>query len=120
MKSILLVLPLVLAVAGCPAWAGPVATSLGSTHMSDQRRNDLRDAVEAHRAAKREEVRREEAAMGRRLTPAELAELRAQVRQQWTPRQDLVRSSESQPAERIVPAPQPDDRVLTAPHSQRP
>ena len=58
--------------------------------VSDLRRNEVRDAVEAHRAAKREEVRREEAAAGRRLTAAELAELRQQVRQQWTPRQELA------------------------------
>ena len=85
MKSILLALPLILAGAAFtvgPAWAGPPAASLGSAQASEQHRNDLRDAVEAHRAARREEVRREEAAMGRRLTPAELAELRAQVRQQ--------------------------------------
>ncbi|MDB5732592.1 MAG: hypothetical protein JWQ03_2487 [Variovorax sp.] len=43
----------------------------------------MRDAVEAHRTAKREQVLREEAWTGRHLTPAELAELRRQVRQQW-------------------------------------
>ena len=41
---------------------------IGSAH-----RDDVRRTVEGHRAAQREEVRREEAAAGRRLTPAELA-----------------------------------------------
>ena len=79
--------------------------TLGLLRVSDLRRNEVRDAVEAHRAAKREEVRREEAAAGRRLTAAELAELRQQVRQQWTPRQEIVHSAESQPAERMATTP---------------
>ncbi|MGK6306330.1 hypothetical protein [Variovorax sp. DT-64] len=96
--------------------------------VSDPRRNEMRDAVDAHRAAKREEVMRQEAAAGRRLTPAELAELRQQVRQQWVPRPEprpelgpeLIRSAESQPAERLVPSPVPKSTLLTAPRSQRP
>lgn len=99
----------------------------GFVRVGDQRRNEVRDAVEAHRAAKREEVRRQEAAAGRRLTPAELAELRQQVRQQWVPRPDpgaelrteLIHSAESQPAERLVPGPAPKGNLLTAPRSQR-
>jgi hypothetical protein len=83
------------------AWAGPS----GIVPVNDQRRNDLRAAVEAHRAAMRAETQRGEAIAGRRLTPAELAELRQQVRQQWAPQQQVARSAESQPAERIVPAP---------------
>ncbi|WP_218668859.1 hypothetical protein [Variovorax sp. KK3] len=82
-------------------------------------RSEVRDAVEAHRAEKREEVRRQEAAAGRRLTPAELAELRQQVRQQWVPRQpELIQSAESHPAERMMPP--PGSNLLTTPRSQRP
>ena len=99
MKPTVLILPLVLAGFSLGALAGPP----GWSHVSEKRRNELRDAVEAHRAETREEVRREEAAAGRRLTPAELAELRSQVRQQWAPRPELLRSAESQPAERIAP-----------------
>lgn len=76
----------------------------------------------AHRAAQREEVRREQAIAGRRLTAAELFELRQQVRGQWTPPAAgaLLNSAESQPAERIVPVPSAADRQsLTAPRSQR-
>ena len=97
----------------------------GFIRVGDQRRsevrNEVREAVEAHRAAKREEVRRVEAAAGRRLTPAELAELRQQVRQQWVPRQEsrqeLIQSAESQPAERMMP---PGSSLLAAPRNQRP
>jgi hypothetical protein len=101
----------------------------GFIRTSDQRRSEVsseaRQAVDAHRAAKREEVRRQEAAAGRRLTPAELAELRQQVRQQWVPRQEvrpaLIQSSaESQPAERLAPAPVPKGSQVPAPRSQRP
>jgi hypothetical protein len=87
--------------------------------------SEARQAVAAHRAAKREEVRREEAAAGRRLTPAELAELRQQVRQQWMPRQEvrpeLIQSSaESGPAERLAPAALPKGNPVPAARSQRP
>ena len=60
--------------------------------VAEGRRNDLRSAVAAHRAAQRDEMRRGEAIAGRRLTPAE----------------------------RIVPAPMPAARLLPAPRSQRP
>jgi hypothetical protein len=125
MKFFLFASSLVLLLWGSlPAAAEP----WGFVRVGDQRRNELRDSVEAHRAAKREEVRRQEAAAGRRLTPAELAELRQQVRQQWVPRPDhpapelrteLIHSAESQPAERLVPGPAPKGNLLTAPRSQR-
>ncbi|KWT85177.1 hypothetical protein APY03_3980 [Variovorax sp. WDL1] len=110
----------------CASLPAP-ADSSGFIRVSDQRRNEMRDVVEGHRAAKREEVMRHEAAAGRRLTPAELAELRQQVRQQWVPRPDsrpelrpeLIHSAESQPAERLVPVPVPKSTLLTAPRSQR-
>ena len=84
------------------AWAGPFSFM----PVTDPRGSDLRSAVEAHRAATRAEVQRGEAIAGRRLTPAELAELRQQVRQQWAPQPGVVRSAESLPAERMVPAPE--------------
>ncbi|WP_345538781.1 hypothetical protein [Variovorax defluvii] len=97
----------------------------GFIRVGDQRRGEVRAearvAVDAHRAAKREEVQRVEAFAGRRLTPAELAELRQQVREQWVPRQDprqeLIRSAESQPAERMMPVP---GSLLTPAISPRP
>ena len=116
MKSSVLALSVLLACSSVPAAAEP----WGFLRVSDPRRNEVRDAVDAHRAAKREEVRRQEAAAGRRLTAAELAELRQQVRQQWTPRQDIVHSAESQPAERMTPTPSSTSRVKVAPRSQRP
>ncbi|RSZ35260.1 hypothetical protein EJO70_25715 [Variovorax sp. 553] len=90
--------------------------------VGETRRSEVRDAVAAHRAAQREEVRRGEAIAGRRLTPAELFELRQQVRGQWTPPATgaLLNSAESQPAERIVPVPPAAARPLPiAPSSQR-
>lgn len=116
MKTNSLTLPLLIATCCLPVLAG----TPGFMTVADQRRADVRDAVEAHRAATRDEVRREEAAAGRRLTPAELAELRQQVRQNWSPRHDVVQSAESQPAERVVPAPGVKGAALTAPSSQRP
>jgi len=90
--------------------------------VGDSRRNEVREAVAAHRAAQRDEIRREEAAAGRRLTAAELFELRQQVRGQWTPPGTPARtmnSAESQPAERITPPPMSAARALTLPRSQR-
>lgn len=92
---------------GPSAWAaGPV----GFISTGDQQRS-LRAAVEAHRAATRAEARQGEAIAGRRLTPAELAELRQQVRQQA--------SAESVPPERMIPAPDFKGAVLV-PGKQRP
>ncbi len=118
MRLPLSVFPILLACACGPTWgSGGDAIKVGEV-----RRSEVRDAVAAHRAAQREEIRREEAFAGRRLTAAELFELRQQVRGQWTPpgMASLMNSAESQPAERIVPAPTPAARALTAPRSQRP
>ncbi len=102
MKSIVLRVPFLLAFTAFPAFSEPVTF----TRVAEQRsRNEARSLAEAHRAGQREEVQRVEAAAGRRLTPAELAELRQQVRQQWEPRQELVRSAQSQPAQRLVTTP---------------
>jgi hypothetical protein len=115
MKSTVLTLSVLLSCLSVPSAAEP----WGFLRVGDPRRDEVRDAVEAHRAAKREEVRRQEAAAGRRLTAAELAELRQQVRQQWTPRQDVVHSAESQPAERMAPT-RPSTGRVVVPRSQRP
>lgn len=53
-------------------------------------REQVRAAVNAHRAAQQEEVQRDEAIAGRRLTPAERAELREQLRREWTHRSTSV------------------------------
>ena len=99
----------------------PVAAAQGSwMQMSDQRRNELRDSIEAHRASHREEVRREETQAGRRLTPAELAELREQVRQQWVPRSDVVHSADSTGPEARVQVVVPRSMPPPAPRLQRP
>lgn len=116
MKLTVSILPVLLA-----SMCVTVAAAQGSwMQMTDQQRNDLRDAIETHRASHREEVRREETQAGRRLTPAELAELREQVRQQWTPRSDVVRSADSTSPERRVEVVVPSSMPLSAPRLQRP
>jgi len=111
-------LPLILVFACGPS----LAVSGDFLRVGEARRNEVRDAVAAHRAEQREEKRRGEAIAGRRLTPAELFELRQQVRGQWAPPAAgaLLNSAESQPAERIVPVPPPAVGTLPlAPRSQR-
>ena len=49
-------------------------------------REQVREAVNAHRAAEQEQIQRDEALTGRRMTPAERAELREQLRQEWAQR----------------------------------
>ncbi|RYF60619.1 MAG: hypothetical protein EOO29_47930 [Comamonadaceae bacterium] len=49
-------------------------------------REQVRDAVNAHRAAEQEQIQRDEAMAGRRLTAAERSELREQLRQEWAQR----------------------------------
>jgi hypothetical protein len=116
MKLIVCTLPVLLA-----SLCIPVAAAQGGwLQMTEQRRNDLRDAVEAHRTSQREEVRREETQAGRRLTAAELAEMREQVRQQWAPRSDAVHSAESTSAERGSSLGVPRGAQVPAPRLQRP
>jgi hypothetical protein len=112
-------LPVTLVCCACSAsWA-----AAGFLQVGGATRQEVRQAVQAHRAAQREEIQREEASAGRRLTPAELAELRSQVRQQWAPRYDaplvqtpLPAAEALPPAESEAPTPM---RVLTLPRSQR-
>lgn len=109
-------LPVALVFSACSAsWA-----VTGFMQVGGATRQEVRQAVQTHRAAQREEVQREEASAGRRLTPAELAELRSQVRQQW-PRYDATQA-EPPPAQASQPAdPEPPTavRALTLPRSQR-
>ncbi len=49
-------------------------------------REQVREAVKVHRAAEQEQIQRDEAMAGRRLTPAERSELREQLRQEWAQR----------------------------------
>ena len=65
------------------ALASSVALAAGAAPTAEQTRLEVRRAVEAHRAQQRDDIRRQEAAAGRRLTAAERAELREQVRYQW-------------------------------------
>lgn len=111
--AVLLCMPVLLVV---PAMVSPD----GLTPVNQQRRSEMRTAVNVHRASQREEVRREEAAAGRHLTAAELAQLREQVRQQWATRTEAIRFAESQPVERMVQAPESRAAQVPAPRLQRP
>jgi len=98
MKSTLVMLSLLVATSGLPAWAGPPGLlAVGGVTAGEARG----------------------AGAGRRLTPAELAQLRQQVRQQWAPSQSLAQSAGSPAGERMMPD-APSQRALTAPRSQRP
>jgi hypothetical protein len=96
MKPNKFALPFLLTIFCLTGWAG----SFNFLKINDRRV----DSVDGQRSTTGSDVKRNEVAGGRRLTAAELAELRQQVRQQWVPRQEIAKSAESQPAERIVPA----------------
>lgn len=99
------------------------SAATGFLQVGGVTRQEVREAVQAHRAAQREEIQREEASAGRRLTPAELAELRSQVRQQWAPRYDAQHVPTPLPAAEASPPAEPERqtpiRLLTLPRSQR-
>ena len=86
--------PVLLTTFCLTGWAG----SFSFMNVNDQRRSDGSDA---QRPSASIGVKRNEMAGGRRLTAAELAQLRQQVRQQWAPRQDIAKSAETQTADRI-------------------
>lgn len=115
MKPNKFALPFLLTMFCLTGWAG----SFNFLKTNDQRRIDVRDSVVAQRPTTGADVKRNEVAGGRRLTAAELAELRQQVRQQWAPRQEIATSAESQPAERIVPAPATKGATLDSPERPR-
>ncbi|MGJ7579182.1 hypothetical protein ACSFA3_03270 [Variovorax sp. RHLX14] len=113
MNSTSYALPLLLAYACSPGWAG----GRDFLRISDTQRSETRRAVETHRESQREEVQREEQAAGRRLTPAELAELRNQVRQQWSPQSDGASVGKASGPVDHGPAP---TKASTMPRSHRP
>ena len=117
MRPTLRTLPFVLVSVCTSLWAAPE----GYLRISDRQRNELRGAVESHRAARRDEVQREDAAAGRRLTAAERLELREQLRRQWRESSGALHSAESHTAERMAPVPVAD-AVPSRPaaRSQRP
>jgi hypothetical protein len=117
MKSLIAVRSIASVLVFCLCSASGAAT--GFQQVGGATRHDVRQAVATHRAAQREEVQREEAAAGRRLTPAELAELRSQVRQQWTPRYDAPHVSVPPVFDAPAPEPSATTRALTLPRSQR-
>jgi hypothetical protein len=83
MKSTVRTLHFLMVCASPQLWAGPeVSHSAEAAKVNAAQHDAIRGSVERHRAAQREERQREEAAAGRRLTSAELAQLRNQVRQQ--------------------------------------
>jgi hypothetical protein len=111
MKPNKFALPFLLTIFCLTGWAG----SFNFLKINDRRV----DSVDGQRSATGSDVKRNEVAGGRRLTAAELAELRQQVRQQWAPRQEIAKSAESQPAERIVPAPATKGATLDSPGRPR-
>ena len=76
-RLLILLIPLTLASSVALAAGGRPAPT------AEQIRLEVRRAVEAHRTQQRDDIRRQEAEAGRRLTAAERAELREQVRYQW-------------------------------------
>src|ERR1700759_1983173 len=86
MKFHLFALPFLIAATASPAWSGPIASSpIAMPHAGAKPQVPAAVLV-----ASGEETQRQEAASGRRLTPTELAELRQQVRQQWTSGPEVV------------------------------
>lgn len=82
---------------------GGTLTALARAGAGDQA--ELRRAVEAHRLAERDQVRREDAYAGRRLSAQERAELREQLRREWAlfAEPTEAESAQSHAAERVPP-----------------
>jgi hypothetical protein len=84
------------------AFAASAQSSAPLRPNAERATPDLRDVIAAQVSARREEVRREEAMAGRRLTAEERAELRAQLRRQWSSQGETAQTAQSQAAERSV------------------
>ena len=97
------------ALAASTVWA---ATGTAGAQSAGDVRKEVRRAVETHRALERDDIRREEAEVGRRLTPAERAELREQIRYQWLLPSKSPGSKAEQALENgtLPPAALPDSR----------
>jgi len=101
MKAGLFVLSWVVAAAPTGAWAA----SPPGIPANQQLRLDVRDALEAQRVAGQAAERREEAAAGRRLTEAERARLREQLRREWAAYTEAEAAAPARPfASGAVPA----------------
>lgn len=66
--------------------AGPQVVAYRQGDAQPATREQVREAVMAHRASEHEQIQRDEAMAGRRLTAAERSELRAQLRHEWSQR----------------------------------
>jgi hypothetical protein len=98
MKPHLFTLPFLLAHLYLPAWAGQPETVATAAAQSPAGRASV-----AQQVASGEDLRRDDAVFGRRLSPSELAELRQQVRQQWATAPEAARSAELPPTARNMP-----------------
>lgn len=85
-RSSLLLISLVV---GCAGASHAIATSgqdIQRRKTLPPSREQVKDAVQTHRAQEREQILRDEAMVGRRMTPAERAQLREQLRREWEQR----------------------------------
>jgi hypothetical protein len=115
MKPHLLALPFLLANLCLPAWAGEsefVATAAARPQAGPM--------LVAQQVASGEDLRRDETAFGRRLSPSELAELRQQVREQWASAPEAARSAELPATGRNMSGPAPKDASSPVPRGQHP
>jgi hypothetical protein len=112
MKTNKFAVPVLLTTFCLTGWAG----SFSFMNVNDQRRNDGSDV---QRPSASIDVKRNEMAGGRRLTAAELAQLRQQVRQQWAPRQDVATSAETRTVDHIAPVPAAKGITLDSPGRPR-
>jgi hypothetical protein len=121
MKPFSAALPFLLVCSGLSAWAGPngaaVPQRLSAAKAGATAQNPASNGI---RVANGDDVRREEAAVGRRLTPQELAELRQQVRQQWATAPEAGRTAELPATGRIAPEPSVKVEGVPAVHTARP
>ncbi len=104
MKLHLFALSLLIAATTSTAWSGPTGpTPKPTTLHATAKPAAAVLGVQGVQVASGEETQRQEAATGRRLTPTELAELRQQVRQQWSGGPEVVQASQVPAGERIMP-----------------
>jgi hypothetical protein len=126
-KKSVRILQVLLMCASPSLWAASQAPGpMGVVQVGSAHRDDIRRTVERHRDAQREEVRRGELEAGRRLTAAELLELRAQVRRQSQAVADADAEAQAGPARTAPVESRPGTpmvptaaRSLTMPRSQR-
>jgi hypothetical protein len=103
MKLHLFALPFLFAATAFSAWSGPTAPLPRPASLQAGAKAPATPVASGVQVASGEEVQRQEALSGRRLTPTELAELRQQVRQQWAGGPEVVQASQVPAGERIMP-----------------